>query len=267
MSSREEILKNKGKGSKKEESSKKTSDSNKSIKDRFKIDKERLKIDKEAFKKSVESLRGIFAKNIVITVCSVVFLLALIPFILDWMFDNIFPYTFTNIDQSFVAENETGEYTGSDPIVGFAWMIWKSLYSSNDTMTPEIRYGFILTLRLIRFLYIVILTLVIIYLVLFFILSMIMQNKLKFKAVVVSCLVGAMISLSVAFFVIPNEGMIFQLFIDTIQNMIITALNGQAYDIPGILLNVLIAFYMGFFITFAVQLISTTILQYLMREW
>ena len=175
--------------------------------------KEKLSIDKEALKPKIRSFRSILSINILISICSAVLIIAMLPIILQWMFENIFPYTYTNIDQSLVLWNETGEYKGSDPMVKFAWDLWSSIMSpdKNPDAMPIIRYSFIVILRLIRFLYIVILTLVMLYLILYSILSIIMRYELRMKAIVISCLISSMISLTIAFFLIPNESVVFEL--------------------------------------------------------
>jgi len=119
--------------------------------------------------------------------------------------------------------------------------------------------------RIARFAYLTILSLLVIYLVMFLILSFILQNKIRSTAILISWIISSLTALGIAFFLIPNNDQLLQLFRNYSEQ--IEQTEELLREIPLILIDVVYNFYIGFLILIPLHFGLTMGTQYLLRNF
>jgi len=224
------------------------------------------------------SFRGILSRNIIITAITGITIVFMLPFLAETLYSQLWIYAHDNIDIGGlfaveVFEDYFGLGGGDDsPTIDlgggvgglFEAIIGQLVFSIVGSIIVEFRWMETYLRRVIRFVYLSIMMTMIIFLALYLVFSLIMQYKVKFKAVVISWIFGSITAFAIAFFWIPNDTQILEMLVGVFE----TAQSGDPLrDIPLIVFDILYAFWIGFAILIAINLLLTTALEYTLKEF
>lgn len=230
----------------------------------------------EKYKEKAMNFRMILRNNIIITATAGMTIILLLPVLAKTLYSYLWIYAHDNIDVGgiFSVEVLGDVFLGGledvmgDPgeaIGGLVQAIVGSIiYKVIGTLILEIRWLETYMRRIIRFIYLSILTTMIIFLVIYFVLSLIMNHKVKFKGIIIASIFGSITAFGIAFFWIPNDPQIIEL----IRNLILSFNEGDPFrEAPLLVIDIIYAFWIGFVILIVLNLILTTLVEYALRDF
>jgi hypothetical protein len=236
----------------------------------------------EMIKTEAISFRTILIRNIVISVCSAVVIMLMLPILARYVYVELWAYSYDNIEIDYqniwnaiveqIPVTDTGDVSDLGDLIGGAIqsvitaIVWAVVSQITFTLLVQISWGLTFVGRVIRFTYLSVLLTMAIFLAFFWILSLIMMNKIKMKVTLFSIVISGIISFGVTYFLIPANNEIMNIFIDltlgAIQNP-----EEVLTDIPTLALDIIYAFYQGFLWLGGINLVLVTLVQTTMRKW
>lgn len=226
--------------------------------------KKNLKETTSYFSKEAQDFRVIFIRNIMITITAGFFLILLLPYLARYVYTELWIYAHENVvvhvnlEEIYAREDQHG-------LTIFEGIIKGIVSSLVGRFLGEVRWLLSYVARVVRFAYLVILTTMAFYLLLFFILSLIMQNKVKIRAVFISIVLSCFSSFAIAYFLVPNNQEMMIMFVDVIKQLL--ASPDIMDDLPMLIMDIIYTFYFGFLIMVLVNLFLASGVEYILNKW
>lgn len=225
-------------------------------------EKNQLKEFYSASKLEIKSFRDVLRDNIIITSASFFFLILLLPYLARYVFINLWTYSHDNI---VVHVNTEDIMIFGEPENLVEALIQAVVTVIISYFLLEFRWVVTYVARIVRFTYLSILSTMITFLVIYFVLSIIIQNKVKFRVVIISTIISLFSSFGLTYILIPNNNELFDLLVEIGISLIESPeiLN----DLPTMILDIIYTFYWGFVILILMNLILSTAIEYALNKW
>jgi len=238
--------------------------------------KTRRSLSLEKYREGAINFRMILRNNIIITATTGMTLLFILPLLAKTLYSYLWIYAHDNINIGGIFGIEVlGDVFlgGLEDVIGdpgeavgglVQAIVGSIIYQLLGTLILELRWIETYMRRIIRFMYLSILATMIIFLFMYFILSLIMNHKVKLKGIILSSMVGSVIAFGIAFFWIPNDPIIMEM----LRELVLSFNKGDPFkEVPLLVIDILYAFWIGFVILVVLNLIITTLVEYALRDF
>lgn len=206
-------------------------------------------------KREAISFKAILRNNLIITTTAIIMLGVILPYVLEQFAPKLWEYVVNNITIESVEDTTSG----GDPLMEAIGGLIGSISAAAQ----------LFVIRGFRFLYLLVISIMLLYLLIYFILSLIMNNKVGGKAILVSVVISSLIAFGITYIIMINSKEVMVLLVDYVENMENVAEYYQFENTTAIIdfaVDLFYGIYYGFALLFIFNFIVVSIFQNLLKN-